>query len=321
MMLPGHFEERSDLPLVRVNSVALVASWALTITTAACNQRQPIPPDPVEIAPSPVPPPAPAPTPVPLPVPGPAPLPAPLPSPLPTTVTGLVLDPPALFGGPTATGAVVLSMRAPAGGAVVSLTSSDAASVTVPVTVTVPEGADRVGFKMDTRPVSADRNVVVRGSAPAGAASNTLVLWSPSPTFIAWYDELGTAFGSVGIRHLTSATATFIPFHTFRGQGQVELYVTTGSNDSMFATFTAPPGEALHVGVYEIPQQSGTARAQMDIFSSRRGCRQVFGRFEVKDVAFGADARPERFDAVFEERCGLPASPAVRGAVRFTAGR
>ncbi|MDL1951923.1 hypothetical protein FBQ97_19235, partial [Acidobacteria bacterium ACD] len=73
----------------------------------------------------------------------------------------LVLDAPSAEGGSPVTGTVRLGTPAPAGGRVVSLSSSDPTVASVPSTVTVPEGALSAPFTVTTAPVSYDRYVWV----------------------------------------------------------------------------------------------------------------------------------------------------------------
>lgn len=84
----------------------------------------------------------------------------------------LTIEPPALEflygpsatqGGETFTGSVLLSGLAPAGGIVITLTSSDS-SVTVPKSVTVPAGQDSAQFKCASAGVSAQKTVKVSGT-------------------------------------------------------------------------------------------------------------------------------------------------------------
>jgi trimeric autotransporter adhesin len=84
-------------------------------------------------------------------------------------VTNLVISPSTIKGGQNATGTITLNAPAPSGGGVVNL-SSNTSYVTVPATVTVPEGQTSVSFTIMTRAVgatftrsiSASRNGVTR---------------------------------------------------------------------------------------------------------------------------------------------------------------
>ena len=136
----------------------------------------------------------PAPTPVPpTPAPGPAPAPG---APAPVTVAAIDVNPSIFVGGSNARGDIDLSAAAPAGGAVVTLASSDAAA-TVPASTTVPEGSSSGQFAMTTRAVTADTVVTISGTAggetraksirltPAAVATGLASLTSSSP-YIGW---------------------------------------------------------------------------------------------------------------------------------------
>ena len=106
------------------------------------------------------------------------------------TLTSLSLQPPSVLGGSTSTGTVTLSAAAPAGGAVVTLSSSNAAVVAVPTSVTVPAGATTVGFVVTTNAVtsasvitiSATLGGVTQSAALTVAPATALVSISLSPT-------------------------------------------------------------------------------------------------------------------------------------------
>jgi len=66
------------------------------------------------------------------------------------TPVSLVLSPTSVSGGTTSTGTVTLSGPAPAGGADVSLSSSNVAAATVPATMNIPEGASSGTFTITT---------------------------------------------------------------------------------------------------------------------------------------------------------------------------
>lgn len=97
------------------------------------------------------------------------------PSPLTFSVT---VQPATVDGGASATGTVTLSGPAPAGGAVVLLTSSNPAAAAVPASVTVPAGATMASFSVTTRPVQSAVPVVISASY-AGATQPSIVTVVP----------------------------------------------------------------------------------------------------------------------------------------------
>jgi uncharacterized protein (TIGR03437 family) len=130
----------------------------------------------------------------------------------------LTLSAASVAGGGTVQGTVTLNGPAPAGGAVVSLSSS-ASAATVPTTVTVPAGANSATFAISTTAVSAGVSATITasyGGANATAALNvtiagpfgqygtididnpTVTSGSPSGVYISLIDIAGLAFGGSG---------------------------------------------------------------------------------------------------------------------------
>ena len=86
-------------------------------------------------------------------------------------VTAFVVSTSTLQGGKTLSGRVNISGMAPAGGVVVTLTSSDT-SVSPPVTIIVPEGTKTVGFSIPTSIVTV--STIVTLTATTGATSKVV---------------------------------------------------------------------------------------------------------------------------------------------------
>jgi hypothetical protein len=76
-----------------------------------------------------------------------------------STPFSLSFSPACVHGGSSSTGTVMLSAPARAGGAVVTLFSNDTSVVTVPMSVTVPAGAQSATFTASTKPVSYSTSV------------------------------------------------------------------------------------------------------------------------------------------------------------------
>ncbi len=85
------------------------------------------------------------------------------------------LNPATVAGGGASTGTVTLSVPAPAGGAVVSLSSSNTAVATVPASVTVPANAVSATFTVNSSAVSSTTQVNISGSYN-GSAQATLTV-------------------------------------------------------------------------------------------------------------------------------------------------
>jgi hypothetical protein len=102
------------------------------------------------------------------------------PPPPPTrTLTALTLSPATVTGGSSSTGTVTLSGAAPAGGAVVNLSSADPTVATVPASVTVPAGASSSTFAVATSSVSASQSVFISGTA-GGVTQSAQLTVNPS---------------------------------------------------------------------------------------------------------------------------------------------
>jgi hypothetical protein len=92
----------------------------------------------------------------------------------PPAITSLSLNPILLVGGHSSIGTVTLGLPSPAGGIVVSLSSSKSQVVQVPNTVTVPAGANSVTFGVTTGTVK--KNWVVTISARLAGTSKSATL-------------------------------------------------------------------------------------------------------------------------------------------------
>jgi hypothetical protein len=93
-----------------------------------------------------------------------------------TSISGLTVNPPSVEGGNSAQGQVTLSALAPAGGIVISLSSSDTAVANVPASVTVPQGAASATFAVTSRAVTATTAVTITGSHGGNTRSATLTV-------------------------------------------------------------------------------------------------------------------------------------------------
>jgi len=88
----------------------------------------------------------------------------------------LAVNPTSVPGGSVSTGTVTLAAPAPAGGAVVTLTSTNPALATVPASLTIPEGTDNGNFPVSTSAVSASTTVDILASYGGVTQGSTLAL-------------------------------------------------------------------------------------------------------------------------------------------------
>lgn len=92
----------------------------------------------------------------------------------------LTLDHASATGGTTVEATVVLSAPAPAGGSVISLTA-DSAAVTVPGSVTIPEGVTTSSVSIQTTAVGANQNVTISAAYNGATVQVVLTLVPPAP--------------------------------------------------------------------------------------------------------------------------------------------
>jgi uncharacterized repeat protein (TIGR03803 family) len=97
------------------------------------------------------------------------------PVPLPT-LAQLAFSSATVVSGQSSTGSIWLNGPAPSGGAVITLSSSSAAVVLVPATVTVPAGARTDSFAVSTTRVKTTRTVTIKASYNSSAVSAKLTV-------------------------------------------------------------------------------------------------------------------------------------------------
>jgi hypothetical protein len=103
----------------------------------------------------------------------------PVPPPAPT-LSSLTLNPTSVMGGKSSTATVILSGPAPAGGAQVSLSSSNTAAARVPSSVTVAAGATSATFTVSTSAVASSTAVII-SAAYKGATRSASLTVVPAP--------------------------------------------------------------------------------------------------------------------------------------------
>jgi hypothetical protein len=98
------------------------------------------------------------------------------------TLSAISLIPTSLIGGSTAQGTATLSGPAPAGGAIVPLSSSNVAAATMPASVTVPAASTSATFTISTSRVSALTSVSLSGSYGGVSRSASLTVNPTTPS-------------------------------------------------------------------------------------------------------------------------------------------
>lgn len=97
--------------------------------------------------------------------------------------TAVTLSPATISGGISAQGSVTLNAPAPAGGATITLDSSDP-HVQVPATVTIPPGATSAAFTVTTTSVTGETPLTVVASYGGGSPFTVLTLIPPVPASV-----------------------------------------------------------------------------------------------------------------------------------------
>ena len=100
--------------------------------------------------------------------------------PPPLTLSSLSLNPTSVTGGNSSTGTVTLSGSAPAGGAQVTLSSSNTAAARVPSSVTVAAGASSATFTVSTSAVVVPTTVTI-SAAYGGVTKSASLTVTPAP--------------------------------------------------------------------------------------------------------------------------------------------
>jgi hypothetical protein len=96
------------------------------------------------------------------------------------SLSSLSLNPTSVMGGNSSTGTLTLSGPAPAGGAQVTLSSSDTAAARVPASVTVAAGATSATFTVNTSAVAASTTVTI-SAAYSGVIKSASLTVTPAP--------------------------------------------------------------------------------------------------------------------------------------------
>lgn len=172
-----------------------------------------------------------------------------------------LLDSPTAYSGTEKVGEVQLTALAPAGGAVVTLTSSDPSAVPVPATVTVPAGQSLQQFRFVHGQVTEQTPVTVTATY-AGSTATTSITVLPSSL-------KGVGPGGNTITGGAPASA-FVELNGAAPPGGAAVTLTSSSPLAMPpATVTVPAGGFLEF--FSVPTSPVTAPTTVTITASWRG--------------------------------------------------
>lgn len=229
---------------------------------------------------------------------------------------GVSVTPTGVMGGTPVTGIVDLLAPAPAGGLVVSLSSSSAA-VTVPATVTVPAGAARATFAVVTRSVATDTDTSIGAATSTHAVQTGLGIWSEQPTYLnLWYEPSGSAY-VIGRRY----TPTSATFAVSCSTGSLSVRLSSPGTSGAGVAFGTPTGTPMRPGTYEGARTtfSSPTMPRLSIDGpDLTSCSNQDGRFVVHEVQYiaGSPGTVHSFIATFERTCSS-ATVSLRGELRL----
>ena len=156
--------------------------------------------------------------------------------------------------------------------------------------------------------VTAVMAMVAAQAASASAATSTFVTMFSEPG-----DYIGQ--GQARIFDHTNGTVTLSG-----NSGYLTVHVSGGNlGDSYSLDIAAPPGEKLQGGLYANAQRAAfreAGRPGLDVSGDGRGCNQVGGRFDVKDILVDTQGQVRRLWLTYEQHCEQGIT-ALFGEIRF----
>jgi hypothetical protein len=160
------------------------------------------------------------------------------PVPLLPSASSLTLNPTSVTGGvQTSTGTVTMSGPAPTGGALVALSSSNAAAASVPSSVTIPAGSNSAAFTITTSPVAASTVTSILASYDGMTPSATLTV-TPPPLVVSSLTLNPTSV----VGGVQSSTGTVTLSGPARAGGAQVMLSSSGGAASVPSSVTVPAG-------------------------------------------------------------------------------
>ena len=165
------------------------------------------------------------------------------------SLSAVSVNPTSVVGPTAATGTATLTAAAPAGGAVVTLSSSNPAVASVPASVTVAAGTSSASFSVSTSAVGAITSVTLTGTYNGTSRTSTLTVTPvPAPPPAASLNSLalnptsvtggGTSQGSVTLTSAAPSGGAVVSLSSNAAAATVPASVTVAAGASS-ATFTA----------------------------------------------------------------------------------
>ena len=176
---------------------------------------------------------------------------------VPRVLESVTVDALSVYGGASVNGTVTLSEPAPAGGAVVLLSTSDSNVANVPPSVVVPEGLTTAVFTVATTQVGATTTVAITGIYGATRSAtltvetcSSMVVSTPAsaPLTTVWMDD------AVPVGATESGTGSFTSTYSASGTNSVQIPSGSGLRHWSFsgATPTLPVGASDYLVTYAL---------------------------------------------------------------------
>lgn len=213
-------------------------------------------------------------------------------------VNGVRLFPAGVMAGAPSRGTVSLSLPAPAGGAVVTLSAVGA--VSLPASVSIPAGATEASFDIATAAVGADTEAVITATGLGTSRTARLGLWTPKDTFLYWAAEpdFQNFLGGAGLQ-----VGPPSGFWGYCVESAVRIFVDSGTRTSWDLTFIAPAPGPMRPGTYDaVPNRTRASDPGFNVLSSA-GCSNPSGRFVVREAQLDPLGAVRRFSASFDVTC------------------
>jgi hypothetical protein len=177
-------------------------------------------------------------------------------------LSSLSLNPTSVNGGNSSTGTVTLSEPAPAGGAQVTLSSSNTTAARVPSSVTVAAGATSASFTVSTSVVAASTTVTISAAygeatrsasltvTPASPPPPTLSSLSLNPTSVVGGGQSSTGTVTLsGPAPAGGAQVTLSSSNTTVARVPSSVMVAAGATNATFAVSTSSVGSSTTVSI------------------------------------------------------------------------
>lgn len=177
------------------------------------------------------------------------------------SLTSVALNPASVIGGAASTGTVTLSAVAPAGGAVVTLSSNNTNAATVPASVTVAAGATTATFTPSSKNVTVAANVTITATYSGVSKTATLTV---NPVAIA---SLGLNPGT--LTGGSSSTATVTLNAAAPAGGAVVSLASNQASATVPASLTIAAGATS--GTFTVSTSSVTSMVTASITATYNG--------------------------------------------------